>query len=84
MLLVSGANVPLERLPGFVRAVGSGLPLTHGIQAGRILGGGGSFGTAGPLLAREALVGCCYLLLGVVMLRLLEYEGRRSAALETF
>jgi ABC-2 type transport system permease protein len=84
MLLVSGANVPLERLPRFVRAVGSGLPLTHGIQAGRILGGGGSFGTAGPLLAREALVGCCYLLLGVVMLRLLEYEGRRSAALETF
>jgi ABC-2 type transport system permease protein len=84
MLLISGANVPLERLPGFVRAVGSVLPLTHGIQAGRILGGGGSFAAAGHLLAREALVGGCYLLLGVVMLRLLEYEGRRSAALETF
>jgi ABC-2 type transport system permease protein len=84
MLLISGANVPLERLPGFVRAVGSGLPLTHGIQAGRILGAGGSFGAAGHLLAREALVGCCYLLLGVAMLRVLEYEGRRSATLETF
>jgi ABC-2 type transport system permease protein len=84
MLLISGANVPLERLPGFVRAVGSVLPLTHGIQAGRILGGGGSFDAAGDLIAREALVCCCYLLLGIAMLRLLEYEGRRSAALETF
>jgi ABC-2 type transport system permease protein len=84
MLLVSGANVPLERLPGAVRAVGSVLPLTHGIQAGRILGGGGSFDAAAHLLGREAIVGCCYLLLGVAMLRVLEYEGRRSAALETF
>jgi ABC-2 type transport system permease protein len=84
MLLVSGANVPLDRLPGAVRAVSNVLPLTHGIQAGRKLGAGGSFASAGHLLALEAVVGCCYLLLGVAMLRLLEYEGRRSAALETF
>jgi ABC-2 type transport system permease protein len=84
MLLVSGANVPLERLPGAVRAVSSLIPLTHGIAAGRILGRGGSFAEAAPLLWREALVGAAYFCLGVVMLRLLEYEGRRSATLETF
>jgi hypothetical protein len=60
------------------------LPLTHGIQAGRLLGSGGSFAGAAHLLALEAVVGAVYLCLGVSMLRLLEYEGRRSAALETF
>ena len=84
MLLVSGANVPLDRLPGVVRAVSSVIPLTHGIQAGRKLGAGSSFADASHLLATEALVGLVYLCLGVVMLRLLEYEGRRSATLETF
>jgi ABC-2 type transport system permease protein len=84
MLLVSGANVPLERLPGAVRAVSDVIPLTHGIAAGRVLAAGGSFAEAGHLLAREAIVGAAYFCVGVVMLRVLEYEGRRSAALETF
>jgi ABC-2 type transport system permease protein len=84
MLLVSGANVPLDRLPAVVRAVGSVIPLTHGIAAGRNLAAGASFADSSSLLATEALVGGVYLCIGVVMLRLLEYEGRRSAALETF
>jgi ABC-2 type transport system permease protein len=84
MLLVSGANVPLERLPGAVRAVGSVIPLTHGIQAGRLLAGGSSFHDASPFLLKELLVGSAYFCVGVAMLRILEYEGRRSAALETF
>jgi ABC-2 type transport system permease protein len=84
MLLLSGANVPLHRLPGAVQALSNVLPLTHGIQAGRLLGSGGSFAGAAHLLALEAVVGAVYLCLGVSMLRLLEYEGRRSAALETF
>lgn len=84
LLLLSGANVPLDRLPSWVRAISDVLPLTHGIQAGRILAAGGSFTHAGHLLAAEALVGCSYLLLGVFMLRLFEYVGRRSATLETF
>jgi ABC-2 type transport system permease protein len=84
MLLISGANVPLARLPGAVRAISDLMPLTHAIQAGRILAGGGSFASAGHLLADEAIVGCCYLLLGIAMLRVFEYVGRRSATLETF
>jgi ABC-2 type transport system permease protein len=84
MLLVSGANVPLDRLPGAVRAVSDVIPLTHGIAAGRKLASGESFASASHLLAMEALVGLVYFCAGVVMLRLLEYEGRRSAALETF
>ncbi len=84
MLLLSGANVPLDRLPAAVRVISNILPLTHGIQAGRKLAGGASFTDASHLLAIEAIIGGAYLCLGVVMLRLLEYEGRRSATLETF
>jgi ABC-2 type transport system permease protein len=82
MLLVSGANVPFDRLPGAVQAVGRVLPLTHGIAAGRELGSGASLGSVSGLLGAEAHVGFVYLVLGVVMLRV--YQGRRAATLETF
>jgi ABC-2 type transport system permease protein len=84
MLLLSGANVPFDRLPGAVQAVGRLLPLTHGIAAGRKLGAGASLGSVSGLLGTEALVGATYLVLGVVLLRVLEYQGRRAATLETF
>jgi ABC-2 type transport system permease protein len=84
MLLVSGANVPLDRLPTAIRDIGSVIPLTHGIAAGRILASGGSVSSAKHLLLTEALVGAVYFLIGIGMLRVLEYSGRRSAALETF
>jgi ABC-2 type transport system permease protein len=84
MLLTSGANVPLHRLPGWVQAFSNVVPLTHGIEAGRVLGTGGSFSSAGHLLADELIVGLVYLLLGIVLLRWFEYAGRRSAALEAF
>jgi ABC-2 type transport system permease protein len=84
MLLTSGANVPLHRLPGWVQAISNVVPLTHGIEAGRLLGGGGSFAAAGHLLADEVIVGCAYLIVGLALLRWFEYAGRRSAALEMF
>ena len=84
MLLVSGANVPFDRLPAPVQAVGRVLPLTHGIAAGRELGGGASLASVSGLLCTEALVGFVYLVIGIVMLRVFEYQGRRTATLETF
>ena len=84
MLLLSGANVPFDRLPGFVQAVGRLLPLTHGIAAGRRLGGGAALGDVKGLLGAELLVGATYLVIGVVSLRVLEFQGRRAATLETF
>jgi ABC-2 type transport system permease protein len=84
MLIVSGANVPLHRLPGWIQTISSGIPLTHGIQAAREIAAGASIAGAGDLLLKEAAVGVVYLLVGLVMLRWFEYEGRRSASLETF
>ncbi len=84
MLLLSGANVPLERLPGWVQAVSNVLPLTHGIEAARRLGDGETLGDVAGLLGTELAIGSVYLVLGVALLRFFEYEGRRSATLEAF
>jgi ABC-2 type transport system permease protein len=84
MLLLSGANVPLEQLPGWIQAVSNVLPLTHGIEAGRRLADGETLGEVSGLLAAEVGIGTCYLVLGLVLLRFFEYQGRRSATLEAF
>lgn len=84
MLLVSGANVPRDRLPHWLRIVGDALPLTHGIQAGRELASGASFELASQDLLAEAAVGFGYLVLGITLLRALEHHARRAAALEAF
>ncbi len=84
MLLVSGANVPLDRLPGWLQAVSSVIPLTHGIAAARQLADGAALGDVSGLLGTELGIGAAYFVLGLALLRLFEYEGRRSATLEAF
>jgi ABC-2 type transport system permease protein len=84
MLVVSGANVPLHRLPDWLQTISSGIPLTHGIAAARAIADGASISGTADLLAKEAAVGAVYLAIGLFMLRLFEYEGRRTASLETF
>jgi ABC-2 type transport system permease protein len=77
LLLISGANVPRERLPEWLQTLGSGVPLTHGIEAARKLEDNGR------LLALEVVVGFCYAAVGLLLLRVFEYEARRTASLET-
>jgi ABC-2 type transport system permease protein len=84
MLLVSGANVPLRLLPEWLQTIASGVPLTHGIQAAREIANGASIAASADLLAKEVAIGGIYLAVGLLMLRLFEFEGRRTGSLETF
>jgi len=84
LLLASGANVPLERLPDWLRTIGSGVPLMHGIEAARKIAAGSSLADSGRLLLVEGAIGCVYLVAGLVLLRVFEDLGRRTATLETF
>jgi ABC-2 type transport system permease protein len=83
LLLVSGANVPRERLPDWLQAIGSGLPLTHGIEAARRLVAGETLADVGGLVLAELAVAVAYAALGLVLLRFFELESRRTASLET-
>jgi ABC-2 type transport system permease protein len=83
-LIATGANVPLQRLPGWLQAIGACLPLTHGIKAARKSLAGAGIDQVGHLLILEVAVGVAYLLVGVAALKFFEFESRRTASLETF
>ncbi|WP_262282006.1 ABC transporter permease [Micromonospora sp. MA102] len=83
LLLLTGVNVPAAGLPGWMRAVGAGLPITHAAGAARRLVAGEGFAAAAPALAAEAAVGLGYALLAALLLKVFEAESRRRASLDT-
>jgi ABC-2 type transport system permease protein len=83
LLIFTGANVPLHELPGWMRAISEVTPLTHGIEAARLLADGASLGAVDRLLLQELLVGFGYGLVGYAMLRFFEWQSRVYATLET-
>ena len=61
------------------------IPITHGIvEAARELADGGSLASVADLLLAEIAIGGIYVIVGVGLLRLFEFEARRTATLETF
>jgi ABC-2 type transport system permease protein len=84
MLLVCGVNVPVDVLPGWLQAIGSAVPLTHGIEAAREVVGGASLGDVSDLVLTELVIGIAYTATAFMLFRLFEVEGRRRASLETF
>jgi ABC-2 type transport system permease protein len=84
LLVLSGANIPLEVLPEGVRTLSYGLPLTRGIQASRILISGGTLSEVGSLLIGEALIGVVYTCVGYLLFRWFEIQAKRIGSLEVF
>ena len=84
MLIVSGANVPFNRLPHLVRTIASGVPLTHGIDAARRLANGASLGHVENLLGAELAIAVAYFAAGVLLLRVFERQARTSGSFERF
>jgi ABC-2 type transport system permease protein len=82
LLVFTGANVPLEEMPGWMEAIGSSVPLTHAIEAARELANGASLGDVAGLLGTEFVIGVLYTFLGYQALRFMEYESRRRASIQ--
>ncbi len=82
LLIFTGSNVPLDRLPGWMSAISEGLPFTHGIAAARRLANGETLGDVSGLLAQELALGTVYAVVGFGFLLLLERMGRKHATLE--
>jgi ABC-2 type transport system permease protein len=82
MLLLCGVEVPRDVLPYWLRVIGAGLPLTHGVAAAQRLAQGASSSPVAGLVGEEALVGACYAVSGYGLLLLLEVLSRRRNALE--
>jgi ABC-2 type transport system permease protein len=82
LLIFTGANVPLDALPGWMSTAAQGMPFTHAIKAARQLAAGGGLGDVRGLIGAEILVGAVYGIVGYGVLRFFELQGRRHATLE--
>ena len=82
LLIFTGANVPVDQLPGWMQTISQGLPFTHGIEAGRRIADGAGLGDVAGLLAAEAAIGLVYTALGYAFIRAAETASRRFATLE--
>ena len=80
LLVFTGANVPVDDLPGWMQAVSEVLPFTHGIEAARRIADGTAL--AAGLLGWELLVGFVYVIAGYAFIRGAERASRRFATLE--
>jgi ABC-2 type transport system permease protein len=83
LLIFSGANVPLDQLPGWMQTISDAVPLTHGIEAARSLADGASLAAVDHLIAEELIVGLAYGAVGYALLRYMEWQSRIHATLET-
>ena len=84
LLIFSGANVQLNEMPGWVQFISSGLPLTRGISAARLLVQGASLGEIAPLLLGELGIGVVYGVLGYLLFAVFEVVAKRRGTLEVF
>ena len=82
LLIFTGANVPLDDLPGWMSTLAQGLPFTHAIEAARQLAAGASLADVADLLGAEVLIGAIYGVFGYLLLRWFEVLGRKHASLE--
>ena len=82
LLIFTGANVPLSKLPAWMSTISEGLPFTHAIAAARKLADGAPFGSVAGTVGVELLVGLCYAVAGYALLWLMEVQSRRYATLE--
>lgn len=82
LLVFTGANVPVDTLPGWMQAVSGVLPFTHGIEAARELADGASLSDVSDLLLAELTIGVVCGIVGFACIRGAETLSRRHATLD--
>jgi ABC-2 type transport system permease protein len=82
LLIFTGANVPLDKLPDWMERISSWLPITHGIEAARQVADGASLGDVSGLVGREAALGTAFAIGGYLLIRVMESQARRRASIE--
>lgn len=77
-----GVNVPVDYWPGWIEAVATVLPLTHGLAAIRALLDGAPLASLIPQVVAEAGVGVGWLALAMLSFHRLAESGRRDGSIE--
>jgi ABC-2 type transport system permease protein len=82
LLIFTGANVPVDQLPGWMQSISNVLPFTHGIEAAREVADGASLSNVADLLAVEIALGLAYGAFGYLFIRNAERLSLRHATLD--
>jgi ABC-2 type transport system permease protein len=84
LLVFSGSNIALEKLPVWMQTISDVIPLTRGIRSARAIIGGADLAQVAPWLWEEFLIGLIYIGLGYFLFRMFEIVARRRGTLEVF
>ena len=79
LLSLTGVIIPTGELPVFLFEIGQILPITHGLEGLREAFAGDS--GYWPGLAREAVLGLAYGVVGLLLFRLAEVQAKRRGVL---
>ena len=82
LLIFTGANVPVDALPGWMQPVSNVLPFPHGIEAAREVADGASLADVSGLLATEVALGLVYGAFGYLFIQGAERLSLRYATLD--
>lgn len=84
LLLFSGANIAIAKLPAWMQNVSAWLPLSRGITAARELVAKANIAQFSNLLIGKNLIGGFYALVGFSMFAWFEVQAKRRGKLEAF
>jgi ABC-2 type transport system permease protein len=83
LMSICGVVVPVTFWPGWVQAVANVLPVTHGLEAIRVLLDEGPFDKIVEGVALEFVVATSWLALSILLIDRLAEGGRRDGSIES-
>lgn len=84
LLVLTGANYNIEKLPMILQKIAIGLPLTNSIKAINQIISGNGLTNIWHLLFNELLIGCSYFVIGIFMFKFLEYKAVKKGELDFY
>jgi len=84
IMIFSGANFPVEQLPGWTQFFAGGFPLFRSIAAGNLAMGGSFTAEYARLVAGEAILGIIYFTAAILIVKIIEHIAIKKATLEMF
>ena len=84
LLIFSGANIPVNELPGWMQAISNVLPLTRGVACTRMIVNGASLSEIVPLLREELFIGIVLTVLGYFLFKVFEIQAKKLGTLDIF
>lgn len=84
LIILSGANIAIETLPLPMKFLSSLLPVSRGIEAGRLIYAGANLNRIMPLILEEVAVGIIYMIIAYGMFATMEYFARKHASIDLY